>query len=327
MLIRIPKSWQMPEREATPEAVYLNRRSFLEKAGLTAGAIAGSVAGASLAAPSLLAQAKPAAAPAASLYPAKQNAKFKLDRDLTPEFAATGYNNFYEFDPMNKEAVKNLVGRFQISPWTVEIKGLVNKPGKLDFDDLVRRFPLEERLYRFRCVERWAMAVPWTGFPLSLLVKAVEPKPNARYLRFLTVVRGADQMPGVNGGGYSFPYFEGLRLDEAMNELTLLATGLYGKPMPKQNGAPIRIVAPWKYGYKSIKSIVSIEFTEKEPPTFWNRLQPSEYGFYSNIDPNKPHPRWSQAVETMIPTGERRRTQLYNGYGEYVAGMYNGKEY
>ena len=309
MLIKIRKGWEMPEREATPEHIYFNRREILKAAGF-----------------SLLGESMASAAETHSLYPAKRNPKFTLDRPITEEWAATGYNNYYEFNATDKEAVKNLVGKFQISPWKIEIGGLVNKPGSYDLDDLVKKFPLEERLYRFRCVERWAMAVPWTGFQFSELIKAVDPKPEAKYIRMLTVSR-PKEMPGMSAGGFPWPYFEGLRLDEANNPLTLMVTGLYGKPVPKQNGAPIRLMTPWKYGYKSIKSIVSIEFVAKQPPTFWNKLNPDEYGFYSNINPKKPHPRWSQAVENLIPNQERKPTLLYNGYEEYVAGMYKGNEF
>lgn len=307
MLIRVPEGWEIPEREATPEAVYWNRRSILKAAGL-------------LAAPSLAAQGK-------SLYPAKKNGEFDVPAaPLTPEWAATGYNNYYEFDPYGKETVKGLVDRFTISPWKIQVTGLVKAPVTLDLDDLLKKIPLEERVYRFRCVERWAMVVPWTGFPLSALIKLVEPKANAKYVKFVTVSR-PNEMPGMAKAPYPWPYFEGLRMDEAMNPLTMMVTGLYGKPVPKQNGAPVRLIVPWKYGYKSPKSIAKIEFTEKEPPIFWNRLQPSEYGFYSNVEPKKPHPRWSQAYEQLIPTMERRPTQQYNGYEKWVAGMYNGKEF
>lgn len=307
MLIKIPKGWEIPEREATPESTYLNRRQILQAAGLlTMGQLAFG---------------------AESKYPPKKNPEFTLDRGVTDEGAATGYNNFYEFDPNDKQAVKDKVGAFVISPWKIEVTGLVNKPRTLDFDDILKTYPIEERLYRFRCVERWSMAVPWVGFPLSLLIKDLDPKPQAKYIRFVTASK-PKEMPGMQRTpSYPWPYFEGLRMDEAMNPLTLVGTGMYGKPMPKQNGAPIRLVVPWKYGYKSIKSIVRIEFTEKEPPTFWNRLNSNEYGFYSNINPKQPHPRWSQAVEQVIPTMERRPTLLYNGYEKYVASMYKGNEF
>lgn len=308
MLIRIPKGWEIPEREATPESAYLNRRQILRAAGLFG----------------LIGAAE--AVESKALYPAKRNAEFTLDRPVTEEWAATGYNNFYEFDAENKQAVKDKVGAFQISPWKFEVTGLVNKPGTFDLDDILKKFTLEERLYRFRCVERWAMAVPWTGFPFSNLIKLVEPKAEAKFVRFTTVSR-PKEMPGMTRSAfYPWPYNEGLRMDEAMNPLTLVVTGIYGKPLPKQNGAPIRMMVPWKYGYKSAKSIAKIEFTSKMPGTFWNQMQPSEYGFYSNVNPNKRHPRWSQAVENLIPNSERRPTLMYNGYEQYVASMYNGKE-
>ncbi len=301
MLIRIRKGWEIRESEATPESAFLNRRQLLSAAGL-----------------SLL----PALASAAP----KRNEKYTLDRPITEEWAATGYNNYYEFNPNAKEGLAPLTSEFVISPWKIEVTGQVNKPQTLDLDDLLKKFQVEERLYRFRCVERWAMAVPWSGFQLSELIKMVEPKPAAKYIRFVTANR-PNQMPGMKQAPYPWPYFEGLRMDEAMNELTLLTTGIYGKPLPKQNGAPVRLVVPWKYGYKSIKSIVKIEFTSSEPPTFWNKLNAQEYGFYSNIDPKKAHPRWSQAVEQLIPTMQRKPTLLYNGYEQYVASMYKGNEF
>ena len=307
MLIRKPKGWEIPEREATPEAVYWNRRQILQAAGL-------------MAAPSLAGQTKP-------LYPAAKNEEFTVPAaPLTPDWAAAGYNNYYEFDPNNKEIVKDLVGKFVISPWQIQVSGLVKEPKIYDLEDLLKQLPLQERVYRFRCVERWAMVVPWTGFPLASLIKLLEPKPNAKFVKFLTVSR-PNEMPGMKKAPYPWPYFEGLRMDEAMHPLTLMVTGLYGKPVPKQNGAPVRLIVPWKYGYKSPKSIAKIEFTDKEPPTFWNRLQSAEYGFYSNVEPKKPHPRWSQAYEQMIPTMERRPTLQYNGYEKFVAGLYNGKEF
>jgi sulfoxide reductase catalytic subunit YedY len=301
MLIKTPRGWEIPEREATPEHAHFSRRQFL--------------AGASLLAIGDLATAA-----------VSRNPEFTLDRPITPEFAATGYNNYYEFG-VDKAKVKDRVGKFVVSPWSVEVTGKVNKPQTLDLDALQKKMPVEERLYRFRCVERWAMAVPWTGFPFSHLVKLVEPQPDAKFVRFFTVKR-PDQMPGIKEQPwYQFPYFEGLRIDEAMNPLTLIVTGMYGKPLPKQNGGPVRMILPWKYGYKSPKSIVRIEFTNKRPSTFWNSLQPQEYGFYSNVNPKQPHPRWSQAVEELIPTGEKRPTQMYNGYEKWVASLYKGNEF
>ncbi|MGD0618634.1 MAG: protein-methionine-sulfoxide reductase catalytic subunit MsrP [Bryobacteraceae bacterium] len=308
MLIRSPRGWEIPEREATPESAYLNRRQLLTAAGF-------------------LGVERLLAAASGGPYPAKRNPAFTLDRPITEEWASTGYNNFYEFNEEDKTAVKDMVGRFQISPWKIEVKGLVQKPRWFDIDDLVRTMPLEERLYRHRCVEAWSMAVPWTGFQFSELVKQVQPKPEAKYVRFESVYR-PKEMPGqVQYTWYSWPYFEGLRLDEAMNPLAFMVTGLYGKPIPKQNGAPIRMALPWKYGFKGAKSIVKIEFIAKEPDTFWHRSGPTEYGFYSNVNPNRPHPRWSQATEKVIPNMERRPTLMYNGYEKWVAGMYNGKEF
>jgi methionine sulfoxide reductase catalytic subunit len=309
MLIKVPKGWEIPEREATPEGIYLNRRQILLGAGF-------------LSVQTLLRAATESTVP----YPAHRNPEFVLDRTITAEQAATGYNNFYEFHGTDKEAVKNLVGKFVTRPWTVEVTGLVKKPQTLDVDNLERSMPLEERLYRHRCVEAWAMAVPWTGFPFSEIVKLAEPKPEAKFVRFISAKKDKE-MPGVpSQPWYPWPYFEGLRMDEAMNPLAFVVTGLYGKRLPKQNGAPIRMVLPWKYGYKSAKSIVKIEFVKSQPQTFWHQVAADEYGFYSNVNPNKPHPRWSQAVERLIPNMERRQTMMYNGYEKWVAGMYNGKE-
>ncbi|MEN6537853.1 MAG: protein-methionine-sulfoxide reductase catalytic subunit MsrP [Bryobacteraceae bacterium] len=306
MVIRIPKGWEIPESEATPEHAYWNRREIMGAAGI-------------LGAERLMGAGGP--------YPAKRNPAFTLDRPITSEEAATSYTNFYEFESVDKVAVKKKTGAFVTDPWRIEVTGLVNKPRAFTVDDLLRLMPIEERLYRFRCVEAWAMAVPWTGFQFSELIKMVEPKPEARFVRFITAKRPRE-MPGMlETAWYPWPYTEGLRMDEATNPLTLVATGLYGKPLPKQNGAPVRMVVPWKYGFKSIKSIVKIEFVASQPRTFWNTVAPSEYGFYGNVDPDKPHPRWSQAYETLIPAMNRRPTLLYNGYAKFVAGLYNGKEW
>lgn len=303
MLIKIPRGWEIPEREATPESVYHNRRAFLKAAGFAG---LGS-----------LLQAAP---------PVVRNDKYPLDRPITEEWAATGFNNFYEFT-LDKPRVKDMVGQFTISPWKIEVGGLVNKPKTYDVDDLLQRMPLEERLYRMRCVEAWSMAVPWTGFPISALIKEVEPKPEAKFMRMVTALK-PDQMPGIKSQPhYPWPYFEALRLDEAMNELALFVTGIYGKPLPKQNGAPFRLIVPWKYGLKSIKSIVKIEFTAKQPQTLWAQVGPTEYGWYSNVNPKKAHPRWSQAFEKVIPTMARRPTLPYNGYEQFVAALYKGNEF
>ena len=312
MLIKIPRGWEIPEREAAPESVYHNRRAFLAALGFV---------GLEALAPRAL-----AAVETKSPYPAKRNPKYELDRPITEEWAATGYNNFYEFT-LDKPRVKDLVGSFQIHPWQVEVGGLVSKSKTYDVDDLTRRMPLEERTYRMRCVEAWSMALPWTGFPISVLIKEVEPKPEAKFMRMVSVFR-PKEMPGIpSQPWYPWPYFEALRIDEAMNELALFVTGIYGKSLPKQNGAPIRLITPWKYGLKSIKSIVKIEFTAKRPPTFWNQLQSGEYGWYSNVNPNRPHPRWSQASEKVIPKMERRPTLMYNGYGQYVAALYKDSDF
>jgi sulfoxide reductase catalytic subunit YedY len=307
MLLRIRKSWEIPERDATPENIVINRRELLAAAGFLGSESF------------LIAKSDP--------YPAKRNPKFQLDRPITEEEHATGYNNFYEFDGRDKKAVKTKVDKFVTRPWTFEVTGLVRKPGKFDIDTIERTMPLEERLYRFRCVEAWSMAVPWTGFPISALIKVVQPKFEAKFVRFVSVAR-PDQMPGISTQPwYPFPYYEALRMDEAMNPLALLVTGMYGKPLPKQNGAPIRVIVPWKYGYKNPKSLVKIEFVAEQPKTFWNDLQRKEYGFYSNVNPQKPHPRWSQANEKVLPTMELRPTLLYNGYEKEVGSLYDGTEF
>jgi sulfoxide reductase catalytic subunit YedY len=327
MLVRVKRGWEIPESEATPEEVYCNRRRFLR----TAGALGLGLLGCQ----NLRGEGKgpdPAKGLEKKIYPARRNLKYTLprctqaeknlrDEDLlTAEKNVTHYNNFYEFSG-RKERVALLAKKLEPSPWKVEVTGRVSKPRTFDVDDLLRRMPLEERLYRFRCVEAWAMAVPWTGFPLAQLLDLVEPLSSAKYVRFVTFENAA-WGPGFAETGYPWPYHEGLTMAEARNELTLLVTGLYGKPLPNQNGAPIRLITPWKYGFKSIKSIVRIELLEKKPPTFWNTISPREYGFLANVDPKVPHPRWSQATERMIDTGERRPTLPYNGYAESVATLY-----
>ena len=342
--IHIPRSWEISANQATPEHVYFNRRAFLKKLGLTSAGLlsAGSalIPGCSTSTTEYPSQpeetptadpypdgstteasSQPEETPTADLYPAARNPAYTVERPLTPQEVAASYNNFYEFTT-NKQQVRYLVGRFQTRPWQVEVTGLVEKPGIFDIGDLVRRMPLEERVYRFRCVEAWAMTVPWTGFPFKALIDAVQPLSAARHVRLVTFMN-PEQAPGQKTQTwYPWPYFEGLTLQEATNELTLLATGIYGQELPKQHGAPIRLVVPWKYGFKSIKSIVRIEFVETQPPTFWNQLQPAEYDFRANVDPQVPHPRWSQATEQLISTGEQVPTRPYNGYGEQVAHLY-----
>ena len=306
--IVLPPDWRLPERMITPETVFVNRRKFLAQIGLAGAGIAGS---------GLAARAQGVS----TRYPAKRNPDFNPSWTLTDEKVSGSYNNFYEFT-LEKLIAPELMAKFVTSPWPIEIGGLVDKPMKLDAAELEQMFPLEERVYRFRCVEAWAMIVPWTGFPLSRLIEKLSPKPEAKFIRFETFNR-PEQAPGMKRlARYPWPYFEGLRLDEAMHPLTFLTTGIYGKPLPKQHGAPLRLIVPWKYGYKSIKSIVKIDFIEKQPTTFWETLAPDEYPFESNVNPRIPHPRWSQSFERMIGTNDRVRTQLYNGYGSQVARLY-----
>ena len=305
----IRPDWHIPESSITPINEYHNRRSFVKKLGLGAG-----VAGMSLAN-----TLEAAAAP--KLYPAKRNPKYSPKVVLTNKAWATGYNNFYEFTT-SKEHVRFLVDKFKTNPWEVEVSGLCGKPFKFDALEMSKKLGLEERVYRFRCVEAWSMIVPWTGYALSKLLKQAEPKASAKYVKFYTAMKPAE-MPGLARlPQYPWPYTEGLRLDEAMHDLTFMATGIFGESLPKQNGAPLRLVVPWKYGYKSIKSIVKIEFTNRQPKTLWNALAPREYPFESNVDPGVPHPRWSQASERLIgPNPVRVKTNKYNGYPQ-VAGLY-----
>ncbi len=305
--------WFVPERHVTPENTFVNRRRFLRQmgyagGGLLAASIGSEISGAEAAKPGIG-------------HPAPRNPEFNPGWKLTTEKVAGSYNNFYEFS-LGKDIPPQLTAKFTTTPWPIEITGLIEKPTTLDADEIAAMFALEERVYRFRCVEAWAMIVPWTGFQLSKLIEKVVPKPEARFIRFQTFNR-PEQAPGMRRiPNYPWPYFEGLRLDEARHPLTLVTTGIYGKALPKQHGAPIRLVVPWKYGYKSIKSIVKIEFIDKQPTTFWETLAPDEYPFESNVNPKVPHPRWSQAFERMIDTDDRVRTQIYNGYGTQVAGLY-----
>lgn len=325
--IHRPRGWEIPEREATPEDVFFNRRKFMKALGIVGfGTIMSQFAGCletHSEQPTGETQSKGKEPAALQLLNAPRNPAFTLDRPLTDEAVAARYNNFYEFSS-GKEEVWRLVDRFETKPWQVEVTGLVKNPKIYDIDELIRTMPLEERLYRFRCVEAWAMAVPWTGFPMKVLIDHVEPLSSARYVRMVTFLR-PDQAPGFKTQPwYPWPYFEGLTMEEATNPLTLLAVGIYGHELPKQHGAPVRLVVPWKYGFKSIKSIVRIEFTDTQPATFWNAVAPDEYDFRANVNPAVPHPRWSQATERIIGTGERRPTLPYNGYGEYVAHLYQG---
>ncbi|WP_372422291.1 protein-methionine-sulfoxide reductase catalytic subunit MsrP [Salinarimonas chemoclinalis] len=312
MLIKRPRGWELPESAATPERVWLSRRSLmLGGAGLIGAATLPGLARAQ------------AADPTADLYPAPRNESFVLDRPVTDESIAANYNNFYEFGSSKRVAAAAQALRTR--PWTVVIDGLVEEERTLDFDDLIRTMTLEERLYRLRCVETWAMAVPWTGFPLADLVAMARPLSSARYLRFETFL-DPEVARGQRQTWYSWPYVEGVTMAEATNELAFLVTGVYGKPLANQFGAPLRLALPWKYGFKSIKSIVRISFTAERPVSFWERQGPTEYGFWANVNPEVPHPRWSQARERMLGTDEEFPTQLFNGYGEWVAGLYAAME-
>ena len=320
----------------TEESVYLARRSLLKAMGV------GGVAALSIGCPG---QGEPTAAgdeqqdgeapygrgswrpdyEAAggnALYPAKRNAAFVAQRPVSGEDAAGRHNNFYEFLPGKAGPVHKYIDDFEVRPWQVQIAGEVEKPLTLDVDDIARIAPLEERVYRFRCVERWTMVVPWTGIPMAKFIEHCKPTSDAKYVRFISFNK-PDQAPGMKSASqYPWPYYEALRLDEAVHPLALLVTGIYGHGLPVQHGAPLRVIVPWKYGYKSPKSFVRVEFTRTQPHTFWNDVSPKEYGFLSNVDPNKPHPRWSQAKEKDLETGEERPTLLYNGYADEVARLY-----
>jgi sulfoxide reductase catalytic subunit YedY len=314
MLIRKSRGWELPDSAATDEAVFRDRRRLLK--GLAAGPI---LAAGVASLPAFAADADPSA----GLYPARRNGRYVLDRPLTDEKYSTTYNNFYEFG--TDKGVYDRAQALKVRPWTVKIDGMVEKPMTLDIDDLLKRVSLEERLYRHRCVEAWSMAVPWTGFPMAALVAMARPLGSAKYVRMETFMDPATA-PEQKKFFYPWPYVEGLTMAEASNELTLLGTGMYGKPMPKQDGAPLRLVTPWKYGFKSIKSIVRFEFTDKRPRGYWEALQAAEYGFWANVNPAVPHPRWSQASERVLGTDERKPTLMWNGYGEFVANMYQGLE-
>ena len=308
------KSVPVRSSEITPKETYLSRRDFIKAAGVVAGSMALAAC-----APDL-AETTPESI-AVNAGPAKTD---ELGDAANTFEEITNYNNYYEFST-NKEAVASLAKGFTTTPWTVEVGGLVNKPKTFGFEDLLSMFPQEERIYRLRCVEAWSMVIPWNGFTLASLLKMVEPTSAAKYVRFETVYR-PEEMKGQGSPFYPWPYQEGLRLDEAMNDLTLLATGMYGETMLAQNGAPIRLVVPWKYGFKSIKSIVKIELVEEKPNTLWNTVATDEYGFYANVNPAVDHPRWSQASERRIGEISRRATLPFNGYGEQVASLYDGMD-
>jgi sulfoxide reductase catalytic subunit YedY len=301
MYIRRRRGWEVSERLVSAEALVLGRRAALAGAGSVA-----------LAAPAL---AQGAAEPA-------RNPKYVAGRDITPEKYATTYNNYYEFSDG-----KNLWEAAQVRkprPWTISLEGELKQPRTIAIDDLLKQVQLEERVYRHRCVEAWAMTVPWTGFPLSQLLKLAEPLGSAKYIVFETAQD--PKMPGLQSPFYPWPYIEGLTLDEAANDLAFISTGMYGKPLPPQDGGPIRLTVPWKYGFKSAKALAKISFTEKRPMNFWQAIQPSEYGFWANVNPAVSHPRWSQAQERLLGSNEMVPTQIYNGYGEFVASLYSDRK-
>lgn len=315
MLIKRRKGWELPESEATPEHLFWSRRKAMA-VGLGGAAAGLGLIGGGISTISALAQN---ADPTADLYPARRNEAFVLDRPLTPESENLSYNNFYEFG--SSKRVASAARALPTRPWTVTIDGLVDKPVTIGIDDLIRKMQLEERLYRLRCVEAWSMTVPWTGFPLSRLIALAGPKSEARYVR-LETFQNSKVATGQRQTWYPWPYTEGVTIEEAMNDLAFLVTGAYGKPLANQMGAPLRLALPWKYGFKSIKSIVRVSLVAERPKSFWEALQPSEYGFWANVNPEVSHPRWSQATEQVLGSGERRPTLLFNGYGEYVAGLY-----
>ncbi|PTA94318.1 protein-methionine-sulfoxide reductase catalytic subunit MsrP [Kluyvera sp. Nf5] len=322
---------KLTESDVTAESVFmLRRRQILKTLGISAAALSLSPTARADLLDWFKGNDRPKAQPGKPLQFSKP-AQWQNTLTLTPEDKVTGYNNFYEFGLDKADPAAN-AGSMKTNPWTLKIDGEVAKPLTLDYDALTTRFPLEERIYRMRCVEAWSMVIPWTGFPLHKLLSLVEPTSNAKYVAFQTLY-APDEMPGQKdrfiGGGLEYPYVEGLRIDEAMHPLTLLSVGVYGKALPPQNGAPIRLTVPWKYGFKGIKSIVSIKLTKERPPTTWNLAAPNEYGFFANVNPHVDHPRWSQATERFIGSGgvldvKRQPTLLFNGYADEVASLYRG---
>ncbi len=313
----LARDWEIPSNEIASESVFLNRRDFMKASAWSVGVAALSACKEQ---PSISFPSDTYSETEKKIYPASLNPAYPVDAELTEEKFAVGYNNFFEFGE-TKESIKHKARNLSIRPWTLEVGGLVDKPQIFDIDKLLRTFPIEERTYRLRCVEAWSIAVPWTGFALNELIRRAGPKSSATHVRFVSFYK-----PSQAAGQWAFwrpwPYTEGLTLAEAMNELTFLATGIYGRPLPRQNGAPVRLTVPWKYGYKSAKSIVKIELVDYRPPTFWSTLNGLEYDFSANVNPERPHPRWSQAKEKIIGTGEVRATRLYNGYEKFVADLY-----
>lgn len=316
MLIKRKKGWELPESAATSESVYLDRRSLLKATGLfSAAAVTGGAFNHLMTGP-----AGAMDDPTADLYPADRNPAYtNAGRPITDQDVNEAYNNFYEFG--SHKRIASAAQSLETRPWTVMIDGLVEKEQTVDIDTLIRAMPLEERIYRHRCVEAWSMVVPWTGFPLNALVAFAKPLSSAKFIRFETFLN-PKMASGQKQRWYPWPYIEGLTMAEAANDLSFMVTGAYGAPMAKQFGAPLRLHTPWKYGFKSIKSLVRISFTDERPVSFWEEVNVQEYGFYANVNPDVPHKRWSQATEEVLGTGERVPTKLFNGYGEFVADLY-----
>lgn len=318
MLIKIRDHCAATEQEITPKELYLNRREII--AGASSAAIG--IGTAAITMPFEAPEAR--AAKATKIFEGvTRNSAFDVKEKLTPEKDVTSYNNFYEFGT-DKEDPKRLSAGFHTKPWKLIIEGECDKPASIELDDFIKPQKLEERIYRLRCVEAWSMVIPWIGFPLADVIKAAKPNSKAKYVAF-TTLQNQEQMPGQKHPILDWPYREGLRLDEALHPLTFLAVGLYGEVLPNQNGAPLRLVVPWKYGFKSIKSIVKISFTSTQPKTTWNMMAPEEYGFYSNVNPKVDHPRWTQARERRIGELFKRDTLMFNGY-EQVASLYQGMD-
>jgi sulfoxide reductase catalytic subunit YedY len=317
MLIKRSRGWEKPERDVTPEHIFHGRRRFVRT--LAAGSVLSGTL--PLLAGEAIAEDKKASDPSADLYPFKRNDKYKQVRELTAEMLAATYNNYYEFG--SSKRIFNEANKLPLRPWEVAIGGMVEKPAKLGIDELIAQMKphLEERIYSHRCVEAWSMVVPWSGFPMKALLDFARPLASAKYVVMKTFLN-PKTAAGQRQSWFPWPYTEGLTIAEAANELAFLVTGVYGKPAPPSMGAPLRLATPWKYGFKSIKGLVLFEFSDKRPVSFWEQLQGSEYGFWANVNPDVPHPRWSQKDEEVIGTGKRVPTVIFNGYGEYVAHLY-----
>jgi sulfoxide reductase catalytic subunit YedY len=315
MLIR--RAPDLTYGDITPKSIYLDRRKFLRGMGIAGLAAAGGRSLLNLVSPSVTALAT-------NKLTGLAKSPYNTDEKQTPYDDVTHYNNFYEFGTDKGDPARNSQ-KFRTSPWTVSLEGEVSKPRKFTMDEILKLAPLEERIYRHRCVEAWSIVVPWIGYSFNVLAKLVEPTPKAQFVAFESYY-DLGQMPQSRYTGLDYPYVEGLRLDEAMHPLALLCVGMYGETLPNQDGAPVRMVLPWKYGFKSIKSLVKIRFTQKQPPTTWNRMASNEYGFYSNVNPNVDHPRWSQAKERRLGEIFRRGTLMFNGYADQVASLYNGMD-